>query len=90
MASLKHFRTTSKLARNNIVAHRPIAPRSSAPLTLASRCLALRKFRAAPLRSSLQPQSTGTFSTANMRVLSTKTTEAVHRIYDDAVSCWSL
>ena len=86
MTSLKHFRTTSKLARNNIVARRPRAPRSSAPLALASRCVALRKFRAAPLRSSLQPQITGTFPTVNMRVLFNKTTEAVHQIYDYAVS----
>ena len=86
MTSLKHFRTTSKLARDNIVAHRPRAPRSSAPLALASRCRALCKFRAAPLRSSLQTQITGTFPTVKMRVLSNKTTEAVHRMYDDAVS----
>ena len=86
MSILEHFSTSSKLARNNIVARHPRAPRSSAPLALASRCLALRKFRAAPLRSSLQPQSTGTFSTANMRVLFNKTTEAVHQIYDHAVS----
>ena len=49
----KHLERTTK-----IVAHRPRAPRSSAPLALASRCLALCKFRAAPLRSSLQPQIT--------------------------------
>ena len=86
MTSLKHFGTTSKLARNNIVAHRPRAPRNSAPLALASRCLALCKFRAAPLRSSLQLQITVTFPTAKMRVLFNKTTEAVHQIYDHAVS----
>ena len=80
MTSLKHFRTTSKLARNNIVAHRPRAPRSSAPLALASRCFALRKFRAAPLRSSLQPQITGTFPTVKMRLLFNKATEVVHQI----------
>ena len=86
MSILEHFSTSSKLGRNTIVTHHPRAPRSSAPLALASRCFALRKFRAAPLRSSLQPQITGTFSTAKMRVLFNKTTEAVHQIYDHAVS----
>ena len=80
MTSLKHFRTTSKLARNNIVAHRPRAPRSSAPLALASRCFALRKFRAAPLRSSLRTQITGTFPTVKMRRLFNTATEVVHQI----------
>ena len=81
MSILEHFSTSSKLARNNIVTRHPRAPRSSAPLALASRCFALRKFRAAPLRSSLHTQSTGTFlPTVKMRRLFNKATEVVHQI----------
>ena len=80
MSILEHFSTSSKLARNNIVAHHPRAPHSSAPLALASRCFALRKFRAAPLRLSLHTQITGTFPTVEMRLLFNKATEVVHQI----------